>query len=879
MRRLLRIAVGFVLGMVTTSQVLAGGCEPGWLHTVGHGDFFFGQVNAAVEHDDGTGPALYAGGHFTHPPAVRVAKWDEGDWTPLTGGDPIGPVHALAVFDGGTGPELYAGATNGLYRWTGSAWVAVGGATFGAVRALAVFDDGTGPALYAGGAFEIIGGVSARRIVQWDGTTLSALGTGMNFTVRALTVFDDGSGSALYAGGRFTTAGGVQVNRVARWDGTSWSALNVGVNDLVTALIGFDDGNGPALYAGGRFTGGGGFSASRVARWDGTSWSGLGAGVDGEVRALEAFDHGSGLELHVGGLFQTAGGSPIPTLAKWDGTQWGGLDGPFGTPVYGMTVFDHGTGPELHVVGSLNDPPIIDQRGYVARLSGGWRPVGVGLGGAARHVTLFDDGSGPSLCVLGVISFAGAAFVNRAVRWDVTGVSSLGPGFGPEPSKAGAFGGELYSVGSFTIAGGAPASGIARWDGNAWSEVGGGLAAPGRALAVFDDGAGAGPRLYVGGEFQSAGGVPANYIATWDGTTWSSVAPGGSGGTDGFVHELWVLDDGSGPALYAAGDFQTAGGVPANRIARWNGTSWSPLGSGIECCVLGLAVFDDGNGPALYAGGNFSSAGGMPNTQRLARWDGSAWSSVGFGSSGTIAELLVFDDGANGEQLYLGGTFLSAGGVPARNLARWDGTSWSEVGGGLNDDVNHLTLLEDAAHGGPALVVAGRFTDADVTGDSYLTRWGCSVDLPISYCFGDGTGEPCPCGNTGDPGHGCNIPQGLGGIEMTVEDWNPDFAGGGTATFVGRNFRPMSEAGSQLIRSTLAQSPATVFGDGLLCVQPPVVRLNATLSSGGISMHPTMHGAGAGTFYYQLWVRSNPIMFCDPLAAWNLSNGIELTWP
>ena len=39
------------------------------------------------------------------------------------------------------------------------------------------------------------------------------------------------------------------------------------------------------------------------------------------------------------------------------------------------------------------------------------------------------------------------------------------------------------------------------------------------------------------------------------------------------------------------------------------------------------------------------------------------------------------------------------------------------------------------------------------------------------------------------------------------------------------------------------------------------------------------HGAGAGTFHYQIWFRNQPIGFCDPVAAFNLSNGLTLTWP
>ena len=38
----------------------------------------------------------------------------------------------------------------------------------------------------------------------------------------------------------------------------------------------------------------------------------------------------------------------------------------------------------------------------------------------------------------------------------------------------------------------------------------------------------------------------------------------------------------SGTNLYAGGGFTTAGGVPANYIAKWDGSAWSALGSGMD---------------------------------------------------------------------------------------------------------------------------------------------------------------------------------------------------------------------------------------------------------------------------------------------------------
>ena len=87
---------------------------------------------------------------------------------------------------------------------------------------------------------------------------------------------------------------------------------------------------------------------------------------------------------------------------------------------------------------------------------------------------------------------------------------------------------------------------------------------------------------------------------------------GNSPQVDGTIHAIAVFDDGSGPALYAGGLFTTADGTTVNNVAKWNGSHWEALGSGMSGpgWVKALAVFDDGSGPALYAGGYFTAAGG-----------------------------------------------------------------------------------------------------------------------------------------------------------------------------------------------------------------------------------------------------------------------------
>jgi hypothetical protein len=151
----------------------------------------------------------------------------------------------------------------------------------------------------------------------------------------------------------------------------------------------------------------------------------------------------------------------------------------------------------------------------------------------------------------------------------------------------------------------------------------------------------------------------------------------------------------------------------------------------------------------------------------------------------------------------------------------------------------------------------------------------CTNEIGAGYCFGVATN--CPCGNGGLGDRGCDIPQATGGVRLTV--LKKQTAPTNRATVQGDGYPPATTPAAVIIRGTGPDE--VVFGDGLRCISVPLVRLAGTLAGGGISTHTFGHGAvaGRGSFYYQIWFRSQPIMFCDPLAAFNLSNGVRLEWP
>jgi hypothetical protein len=247
---------------------------------------------------------------------------------------------------------------------------------------------------------------------------------------------------------------------------------------------------------------------------------------------------------------------------------------------------------------------------------------------------------------------------------------------------------------------GAPIAGsVIAWDGSGFDLLGGGLVGTSRALATFNDGAGA--ALYVGGSLSSsvAPAVALQNIARWDGSNWSNVL-GGVSGPGATVNALAVFNDGSGPALYAAGRFTAAGGSPATNIARWNGASWSSVGGGLNGDVLSLAVFDDGAGAKLYAGRDVGSS------SFLSTWDGVSWSAVTDAPNAPVHALAALDLGA-GERLFVGGDFTAVGSQSAARVASWDGSNWTSFGAGLPARVFTFSAYNTGA--GVRLQAGGEF--------------------------------------------------------------------------------------------------------------------------------------------------------------------------
>ncbi|MGA2508274.1 MAG: hypothetical protein ABSF80_12445 [Chitinispirillaceae bacterium] len=286
--------------------------------------------------------------------------------------------------------------------------------------------------------------------------------------------------------------------------------------------------------------------------------------------------------------------------------------------------------------------------------------------------------------------------------WSALGSGTKGGYYGVVFALAVDNSGNLYAGGSFDSVGGIAANNIAKWNGSSWSALGSGTSGWVQALAFDNSG-----NLYAGGVFSTAGGGTVNGIAKWDGNSWSALGSG----TNYNVYALAFDNSGN---LYAGGCFSTAGGVTAKCIAKWDGNAWSALGSGMNGgigVVFALAFDNSGN---LYAGGSFTTAGGAA-ANYIAKWNGTAWSTLSAGMN-DLVYALAFDNSGN---LYASGDFTTAGGVIVNYIAKWDGNAWSALSSGMNI-TNVLVLASDRSGN---LYAGGEFTTAGSVSANLIAKW------------------------------------------------------------------------------------------------------------------------------------------------------------
>ncbi len=271
------------------------------------------------------------------------------------------------------------------------------------------------------------------------------------------------------------------------------------------------------------------------------------------------------------------------------------------------------------------------------------------------------------------------------------------------------YNGDLYAGGDFTSADGQPTKFIARWDGSQWHDVGGGMNHYVRDLLVYDG------KLIAGGVFDTVNGEPMGHVAAWDGVSWTPLGEGINrrpGITDMIVY------DGD---LIVAGTFDSAGSVASPNMAKWNGTSWEAFGPGDNIGFRTMIIFQGNLIGNNAPGGGFS------------KWDGSSWTTISTPINGGVYCLDVYND-----QLIAGGFFVTAGEDTVNHIIAWDGANWTGLDGGIGPEYakGSNVSVQSLFNFQNDLIVGGNFTLAGGDTANYIARWDGSSWHPIGGGMG-----------------------------------------------------------------------------------------------------------------------------------------------
>ncbi|MFN7613945.1 MAG: hypothetical protein ACK5P8_01985, partial [Phycisphaerae bacterium] len=431
---------------------------------------------------------------------------------------------------------------------------------------------------------------------------------------------------------------------------------------------------GTDLIAGGMFTTlTGGAAALRVARWNGATWSAVGDGFNQSVQSLHVHNG----ELHASGAFSASGVTTIQAIGRWTGSAWqqvgNGLNGSVNTlGTYNGNLIAGGT------FSASGGVPVSRIAQFV---SGAWSTLGAGVNAAVND---FVVGPNNELTLVGGFTDAGGLEVGGLARYNGLTYVGYGNALSNGVNALTLFNGELIAGGRFRSNGSVTLNRIGRLSNAQWQPMGAGFGRTVNALTVFNN------QLWAGGDFFVGDGVSTtNYAAVWNGTSWQNTPS-----LNSTVNALAVYNG----TLYAGGSF-------SGSLATWNGSAWVvlPTNNRPSSTVNSMTVFNN----QLVVGGSFSTVGSpaIANSAYVMGYNGSTWTSFGLSTANTSNGVTAVHV-HNGE-LYVGGNFSTISSNPAAGIARWNGSAFVRVGGGLNSAPSALATYNSE------LVAAGFFTQVD----------------------------------------------------------------------------------------------------------------------------------------------------------------------
>ncbi|MBK8164805.1 MAG: hypothetical protein IPK64_02455 [bacterium] len=420
--------------------------------------------------------------------------------------------------------------------------------------------------------------------------------------------------------------------------------------------------------------------------------------------------------LVVAGNFNAIGGVAANNVAQYDPStaQWLPFGNGIARTVYCLVVFN---GQVVAGCDGDNNEGTFDET--VQRWTGSaWEYLSATNTGNVRDMIVYNG----SLYIAGTFitqfvipgsdpAHYLARWVPGSVKWEDVNQADFGSQTNTAVRALAEYNGDLYAAGWKASTGSGTGSAIHITHGNGaglWTTITDGTDPGG----IYDLDVFGGELLIAGG-FLEINGVTCNGFAGWNGSSFHAFQGGVSNPSGG--HTVWsiVIHEG----ICIGGDFTSAGGTTVNRVAFWppGGSAWQARGTGIDDTVYDLTSYRG----ELIAVGSFANAGVPAND--IAHWNGTSWAAFGGGTANYVLAYASY----NG-RLVAGGSFAqptqSLG--AANNIAGWSGGSLSAFGTGMNNVVYALESFKyPGINGSYELIAGGIFTTAGGVGALRIARW------------------------------------------------------------------------------------------------------------------------------------------------------------
>lgn len=626
-------------------------CGPQWISRVGTNGVF-GSVNAVHSWDpDGSGPLtsrLILGGNFSvagDQPANGIAAWDGANWNRMGNG-----LAYTSGFITGANGELIAytnnssslpGAIQGLAKWNGTQWVQFATKLGGLARVYSGVSVPNGKYVI-GGNFITTDGKNIANLAMWNGEEWTAMGGNPAGRVYSLKVMSNGD---ILAAGDFNQIGSVMTGPVARWDGLQWRA--VGSGSVVSSGICIARSSTDDIYLGATTFGG-----HQVFKLNQATWEPLGGVFSGSIKTLEVSSDGV---LYAAGSFTKIGGVTANSIARWVGV-W---QSPAKVPAKYVgdinCIYPEADG-SIIVGGYFSAISEISASSIAHLQSDVWSNIATGFAGGVNCSVATADGR---VVAGGTFTSINGVPFGRIAMWDGLQWSAMGAGFDGSVSQVAVDShGDILAAGEMLRGASGLQTQIRKWDGSSWVPISQHWFPSGvRQMVPMKNG-----NIAISFSSYSGPYLINGWVAIFDGTKWNGLGSQPASAPSGMAE----LENGD---LVVAGQFST-GGTQLPRVLRWDGSSWSEVGTGTASWYgVGSVVPLKGDEFAIVVHGLDSFSG------TVYCWSNSSWKPIG-GASTVNYKLTPMSGG----RLLAYGDFSSINGVQARSLATWNGTVWSAMG-------------------------------------------------------------------------------------------------------------------------------------------------------------------------------------------------------